>query len=63
MRGRAGEGVFCRALPEFANSIFYLSEHRGTGDYSAGFLAEELRQLGIARDELAAWQPPAPSRR
>jgi len=32
------------------------------GDYYEGFLLEELRQLELARDELADWQPPAATR-
>ncbi|MDX1654107.1 MAG: BREX-2 system adenine-specific DNA-methyltransferase PglX [Candidatus Competibacteraceae bacterium] len=36
--------------PEFGERI---------GDYYQGFLLEELRQLGLPRDELADWRPPA----
>ncbi|MBK5938350.1 BREX-2 system adenine-specific DNA-methyltransferase PglX [Halochromatium roseum] len=32
------------------------------GDYYEGFLLEELRQLGLSRDELLAWEPAAARR-
>ncbi len=32
------------------------------GDYYDGFLAEELRQFGVSRDALAAWEMPAATR-
>jgi hypothetical protein len=32
------------------------------GDYHEGFLLEELRQLGIPRDTLGEWRPPAAAR-
>ena len=32
------------------------------GDYYEGFLLEELRQLGLSRDDLTAWEPPAATR-
>lgn len=32
------------------------------GDYYAGFLLEELRQLELSREELLAWEPPAAAR-
>ena len=33
------------------------------GDYYAGFIADEARDLGLTLDELRAWTPPAPTRR
>ena len=32
------------------------------GGYFEGFLLEELRNLGLSRDDLCAWRPPAPPR-
>ena len=32
------------------------------GDYFDAFLLEELRTLGLSRDELAAWEPPSTTR-
>jgi len=42
MRGRAGEGVFCKAFPEFANSILLRGREKSSENQSLLLAKREI---------------------